>query len=113
MDDCIAVGQRLPDGDERVVLFVKPVAGRSLDAPIVGHLKSAIAARLSRRHVPALILQCPDIPTTASYKRVEIVRPLAGISGCSYDDLGTQAVKKLINGTPLDVRALPSTSFPK
>lgn len=79
----IAIGQKLPDGDERVILFVKPVEGRKLDANIVSHLKSAIAKALSARHVPAVILECPEIPYTATYKRVEV------------------AVKKIVNGQPL------------
>lgn len=74
VDDCIAIGQKLGDGDERVVLFVKPVEGRTLDGNIVAHLKSAIAKRLSTRHVPAVIMECPEIPYTSTMKRVEVVR---------------------------------------
>ncbi|KAK4047059.1 hypothetical protein OIV83_005622 [Microbotryomycetes sp. JL201] len=34
VEDCIAVGQRMPDGDERVVLFVKPRGANKLSAEL-------------------------------------------------------------------------------
>jgi len=58
VDDCIAVGQKLPDGDERVVLFVKPLQGKQLEPALVKRIQEAIKDRLSRRHVPAKILFC-------------------------------------------------------
>ncbi|KAK9899512.1 acetoacetyl-CoA synthase [Cystobasidium minutum MCA 4210] len=80
VDDCIAVGQKLSDGDERVVLFVKPLNGDKLKPELVKRIQEAIKDRLSRRHVPAKILFCDDIPYTVNGKRVEV------------------AVKKVING---------------
>ncbi|CAD6587745.1 MAG: acetoacetyl-CoA synthetase [Cyphobasidiales sp. Tagirdzhanova-0007] len=86
INDCIAIGQKTPDGDERVVLFVKMRPPRHLDADVIDRIKRLISTNLSRRHVPAKILECPDIPYTATAKRVEV------------------AVKKLVNGA--DVRSL-------
>lgn len=68
MDDCIAVGQKLADGDERVVLFVKPLQGDKLSPELVKRIQEAIRDRLSRRHVPAKILFCDDIPVRLSFK---------------------------------------------
>lgn len=64
VDDCIAVGQKLADGDERVVLFVKPLQGDKLSPELVKRIQEAIRDRLSRRHVPAKILFCDDIPVS-------------------------------------------------
>jgi len=80
VDDCIAVGQKTPDGDERVILFVKLQEGQKLSSASVQRIKDAISTTLSRRHVPAKIIECPEIPYTSNGKRVEV------------------AVKKVING---------------
>lgn len=80
VDDCIAVGQKTPDGDERVVLFVKPLHGARLSRELVTRIQDGIRTRLSRRHVPAKIIECQDIPYTVNAKRVEV------------------AVKKVVNG---------------
>lgn len=42
-----------------------------------------VAANLSKRHVPALMVECRELPYTSSMKRLEV------------------PVKKIINGTPL------------
>ncbi|KAK9896753.1 acetoacetyl-CoA synthase [Cystobasidium minutum MCA 4210] len=81
VDDCIAIGQKTPDGDERVILFVKPMSAGGLDQKLVRRIQDAITAKLSRRHVPAKIIECPEIPYTVNGKRVEV------------------AVKKIVNGT--------------
>lgn len=48
----------MPDGDERVVLFVRPVAGKPLTEALVKRIKTAIRSRLSHRHVPAKVIEC-------------------------------------------------------
>lgn len=83
IEDSIAVGQKLANGDERVLLFVKTVGDAPLSAPLVQKLKSAIALALSRRHVPEMIVQCPGVPVTATGKKVE------------------PSVKKIVNGVSL------------
>ncbi|KAL8276804.1 hypothetical protein RQP46_010809 [Phenoliferia psychrophenolica] len=60
VEDCIAIGQRLPDADERVILFVKPKD--KLTPAIVERIRSAIRAALSQRHVPAKIIAVDRIP---------------------------------------------------
>jgi acetoacetyl-CoA synthetase len=59
VDDCIVVAQKTPDGDERVVLFIKPHVGQKLTGPSVEKIKETISTKLSRRHVPAKVIECP------------------------------------------------------
>ena len=59
---------------------------------MIDKITEAITQGLSRRHVPAVILHCPEIPMTSNGKRQEI------------------AVKKILNGARLDqVNADPKT----
>ncbi|TFK43520.1 acetoacetyl-CoA synthetase [Crucibulum laeve] len=84
--DSLAVGQKTDGGiDERVVLFVKLPSGKILSAAFEQKIKSEIRARRSPRHVPARIIEVPDIPYTLNGKRVEVL------------------VKKIINGAPLSI----------
>ncbi|WOO79169.1 Acetoacetyl-CoA synthetase [Vanrija pseudolonga] len=83
VDDSIAVGQQTADNNERVVLFLKTRGDAPVTADLVGRIKAAVAAALSRRHVPEVIAQCPGVPYTGSGKKVEA------------------SVKKLINGVAL------------
>lgn len=69
--DIVAVGQKW-EGDERVILFLKTVGGKPLQDATVSQIKAAIKSKLSNRHVPALILQAPDLPMTINDKRCEI-----------------------------------------
>lgn len=71
MEDFICVGQKLPDGNEQVVLFVKEAQDYKLDTALVNRIGAAVAAELSRRHVPAVITSCPEVPYTLSNKRLE------------------------------------------
>jgi acetoacetyl-CoA synthetase len=81
--DYVAVGQRLPDNDERVLLFVKMIEGETLSPALERKIKEEIRARRSPRHVPAKIIQVKDVPYTVNGKRVEV------------------PVKKIINGSPI------------
>jgi acetoacetyl-CoA synthetase len=69
--EAIAVGQEW-QGDVRVVLFVKLREGLALDDSLIARIKAAIRANTTPRHVPAKILQVPDIPRTLSGKIVEL-----------------------------------------
>ena len=63
VSDSVCVGQqREGDADERVLLFIKMAEGKQLSQDLVGKIKKGIREDLSARHVPALIVQCPDIP---------------------------------------------------
>jgi len=60
------------DGDQRVILFVAMKPGAVLDEELKARVKAAIRAGSSPRHVPAEILEVPDIPRTKSGKISEL-----------------------------------------
>jgi acetoacetyl-CoA synthetase len=70
-------------GDVRVVLFVKLKEGLNLDAPLANRIRQRIRDNTTPRHVPAKILQVPDIPRTKSGKIVEL------------------AVREIVHGRPV------------
>lgn len=69
--DSLAVGQEWK-GDQRVILFVKMVKGVVLTEELKDRIRSALRVRASPRHVPAIIMEVPDIPYTFNMKKVEI-----------------------------------------
>ncbi|KTD78336.1 acetoacetate--CoA ligase [Legionella waltersii] len=69
--DSIVIGQDWQD-DVRVVLFVKLKEGLQLNQQLIDRIKTTIKSNASPRHVPAVILQVPDIPRTLSGKIVEL-----------------------------------------
>ncbi|KEQ19607.1 acetoacetate--CoA ligase [Endozoicomonas numazuensis] len=69
--ESIAIGQEW-DGDVRVILFVKLREGVSLADELINKIKQTIRANTTPRHVPAVVLQTPDIPRTISGKIVEL-----------------------------------------
>jgi acetoacetyl-CoA synthetase len=71
IEDAVVVGKK-EDGDELVVLFVKLNLGQKLDEALEKKIRSAIRKSCSPRHVPAIILEVPDIPYTINGKKVEI-----------------------------------------
>ncbi len=71
VEEAIAVGQDW-GGDVRIVLFVRLRAGTALDDAIAAEIRSRIRTGASPRHVPAKILQVPDIPRTKSGKITEL-----------------------------------------
>jgi acetoacetyl-CoA synthetase len=79
IEDSVVVGQQ-SEGDERVVLFVKLCKGFSLNDDLQKKIRTNIRNGCSPRHVPAVILETPDVPYTINGKKVEV------------------AVKKLIHG---------------
>ena len=90
VEDALAVGQRRPqDTDERVILFVKMVAGKEFSEELVVRIKGEIRKELSARHVPMFILETKEIPYTVNGKKVEV------------------AVKKIVSGQ----RVEPSASL--
>ncbi len=69
--DSICVGQNW-QGDVRVILFVVLATDRVLDDKLIANIKQTIRSETTPRHVPAEILQVPDIPRTISGKIVEL-----------------------------------------
>jgi acetoacetyl-CoA synthetase len=73
--ESLVIGQDWPPGevgDTRVILFVKLFEGLTLDAELADRIKARIRANTTPRHVPAKIIQVPDIPRTKSNKIVEL-----------------------------------------
>lgn len=69
--ESIAVAQDWED-DVRVVLFVRLREGLALDDSLQARIRKVIRDNTTPRHVPAKILQVPDIPRTISGKIVEL-----------------------------------------
>jgi len=80
--DSIAAGQEW-EGDERIVLFVKPESGFALTDKLKSEIRERLRREASPRHIPALIMEAPDVPYTFSMKKVE------------------SAVTNIINGRPV------------
>jgi acetoacetyl-CoA synthetase len=83
--DSLAIGQNW-EGDQRVLLFVKLASGATLTDDLKTRIKNALRDKASPRHVPALMVEVPDIPYTFSSKKVE------------------SAVTNIMNGRPVTNR---------
>ena len=68
--DSLAVGQNY-QGDQRVLLFVKLAAGFSMTDELKDKIRKTLRENASPRHVPALIMETPEIPYTLNMKKVE------------------------------------------
>jgi acetoacetyl-CoA synthetase len=71
VEEAIAVGQEW-EGDVRIVLFVRLREGLELDDGLRERIRAAVRRDASPRHVPARVLQVPDMPRTRSGKIVEL-----------------------------------------
>ncbi len=69
--ECIAVAQQWQD-DVRVILFVKLQPQLTLTEDLIKQIKTKIRQQASPRHMPAKIIQVPDLPKTISGKLVEL-----------------------------------------
>lgn len=74
--DSVVVGQNvtLRDGtpDVRILLFVVMAEGHECSTEFQQRVRKQIRDETSPRHVPALVVACPDIPQTVSGKKVEV-----------------------------------------
>ena len=68
--DSLAIGQNYQE-DQRVILFVKLAPGFTLTDELKDKIRKTLRENASPRHVPALILETPDIPYTLNMKKVE------------------------------------------
>lgn len=85
--EALAVGHEW-DRDTRIVLFVRLRAGADLSERLVSEIKIRLREHCSPRHVPAFILEAPDLPRTRSGKLAELAvadvvngRPVRNLSG--------------------------------
>ncbi|TWO82295.1 acetoacetate--CoA ligase [Denitratisoma oestradiolicum] len=73
--ESIVIAQEWPPQkptDVRVVLFVRLREGLMLDEALMARIRQAILENTTPRHLPARIVQVPEIPLTKSGKRVEL-----------------------------------------
>lgn len=70
--ESLVVGQQW-EQDVRVVLFVKLREGLQLSTELIQKIKNHIRRHTTPRHVPAKIIQVPDIPRTKNGKISELV----------------------------------------
>jgi acetoacetyl-CoA synthetase len=83
--DSLVVHLEDPEGGPgRLLLFVTPAAGASVDADLRSRIAAALRTELSPRHVPDEIREVPGVPRTLSGKKLEI------------------PVKRILTGTPPD-----------
>jgi len=80
--ESLAVGQQW-ENDERVLLFVRLLAGFTLDDALSDKIKRQIRINTTPRHVPDKIIQVPDLPRTISGKISEL------------------AIREIIHGRPI------------
>jgi len=83
--DSVVVGQNF-QGDQRLLLFVKMASGAVLNDELKKRINTTLRVNASPRHVPAKIIEVPDIPYTFSMKKVE------------------SAITNIVNGRPVTNR---------
>ena len=70
--DSLVVGEPTDDGDVRVLLLLVPAAGQTVDEGLADTIRRRLRERASPRHVPARIVEVPQVPYTRSGKKVEL-----------------------------------------
>ncbi len=68
--DSLAVAQHWND-DQRIILFVKMAPDHKLTEALREEIRRRLREEASPKHVPAVILEVPDIPYTFNMKKVE------------------------------------------
>ena len=71
VEEALAIAQP-HEGDVRIVLFVVLEGDRELDDTLRETIRTAVRESASPRHVPARVLQVPDLPRTLSGKISEL-----------------------------------------
>jgi acetoacetyl-CoA synthetase len=71
IQDSVVIGQKWHN-DTRVILFVQMKPGVRLDGELQDQIRTNIRNNASPRHVPAKIIETPDIPYTLNMKKVEL-----------------------------------------
>ena len=105
VQESVAIGQLWPPhqpSDTRVVLFVLLRPGLTLDAALEERIRRAIRDNTTPRHVPARIIQVPDIPRTKNNKVVELaVRAMVhGMPVKNTDALSNPEALELFRNRP-------------
>src|SRR5487761_2209093 len=105
VEEAVAIGQLWPPdlpSDTRVVLFVKLREGLVLDAALEERIRRQIREHTTPRHVPARIVQVPDVPRTKNGKVVELaVKAMVhGMAVTHTDALANPEVLALFRNMP-------------
>jgi acetoacetyl-CoA synthetase len=92
ISEALAIGQRWND-DTRIVLFVTLQDEGELDDELALAIRSTLRKEASPRHVPAKIVQVPELPRTKSGKIVELAvrevvegRPVKNVEALANPD---------------------------
>ncbi len=80
--DSLVIGQNYK-GDQRILLFVQLRPGQTLTDGLKDRIRKTLREKASPRHIPAVIMDVPDIPYTLNMKKVE------------------SAVTNIVNGRPV------------
>ena len=83
VNEALVVGQNFND-DIRIILFINLKDPNILNSQLEEKIKLNIRQNCSPKHVPSIIIECPEIPKTKSGKIVEI------------------AVRKILNGEKIN-----------
>jgi len=106
IQEAIAIGHMTEAGDQ-IVLFLVLAPGEVLDDELAKRIREEIRARATARHVPAIILQAPEVPHSVNGKPSEIAVRNA-VSGAKVSEEG------LINPSSLTwFRNLPFVKRPR
>lgn len=70
VEDALCIGRRREsDTDEIVVLFLKMAPRKQFSQDLARKIQTTVRTKLSARHVPAVVDECPDIPVTTNGKK--------------------------------------------
>jgi len=105
VEESVAIGQLWPPDrptDTRVILFVRLRPGFTLDDALTDKIKKRIKENTTPRHVPAKVIQVPDIPRTKNGKVVELaVRSVVhGMPIANTDALANPEALELFKNLP-------------
>jgi acetoacetyl-CoA synthetase len=105
VEESVAIGQLWPPDkptDTRVILFVRLRPGFSLDEALLDKIRKRIKENTTPRHVPAKVIQVPDIPRTKNGKVVELaVRSVVhGMPVANTDALANPEALELFRNLP-------------
>ena len=105
VEESVAIGQLWPPDkptDTRVILFVRLRPGFTLEENLIEKIKKRIRENTTPRHVPAKVIQVPDIPRTKNGKVVELaVRSVVhGMTVANTDALSNPEALELFKNIP-------------
>jgi acetoacetyl-CoA synthetase len=90
VQDAVVIGQRQPDGNENVILFVQLKPGTLLNQYLIQKIQDTIRKHLSARHRPSVIAQVSAIPVNVNGKKMEkLAKKLANEDSVSQSEISS------------------------